>query len=100
MKPPRTIGIRTVAAGDPLASLLSEFRAGRLVALLRGEGLSKSTVQELLQPESAAKLRAILTERVFSEREDRNPGPDSQPVRCRPEHGKVLAFRAKETFKP
>jgi hypothetical protein len=93
MKPPRRVKVGTAASEDPLGSLISAFEAGRLVALLRGEGLTRSTVQELLRPESAAKLRAILTERVFSGREDRDPGPEGQPC-------KVLVFKAKETSEP
>ena len=93
MKPPRRVNVDTAAAEDLLGSLISEFKAGRLVTLLRGEGLTWSTVQELMRPESAAKLQAILTERVSSRREDRDPGPESQPC-------KVLVFKAKETFRP
>lgn len=100
MKPPRRVKVDAAAAEDPLALLISEFKAGRLVALLRGEGLTRSTVQELLRPESAAKLQAILTERVFSGHEDRNPGSENQPCRFQPGYGKVLVFKAKETFKP
>jgi hypothetical protein len=100
MKPPRRVQVDAAAAEDPLALLISAFKAGRLVALLRGEGLTRSTVQELLRPESAAKLRAILTERVLSGREDRNPDPESQPCRSQPGYGKVLVFNAKETLRP
>jgi hypothetical protein len=98
MKPPRRVKVDTAAADDPLAVLISAFKAGRLVALLRGEGLTRSTVQELLRPESAAKLRAILTEPVFSGREDRDPRPENQPRRFQPGYGKVLVFKAKATF--
>lgn len=100
MKPPRRIKDGTAAAEDPLALLISAVHESRLVSLLRGEGLTRSTVQELLRPESAVKLRAILTERVFAEREDRDPDPESQPGRFQPEDGKVLAFKAKERFRP
>jgi hypothetical protein len=66
---------------------------GRLVALLRGEGLTKSTLQELLRPESVAKLRGILTDRSVPEREDHNPGP------IQPGEGKVLVFKAREAVR-
>lgn len=100
VKPPRRVQVDAAAAEDPLALLISAFKAGTLVALLRGEGLTRSTVQELLRPESAAKLQAILTERVFSGREDRDPDPESQPCRFQPGYGKVLVFKARETVKP
>jgi hypothetical protein len=40
-------------------------RAGRLVPLLKGVGLNRSTIEELLRPESLSALRAILTDHLF-----------------------------------
>ena len=100
MKPPRKIRLDTATAEDPLEMLISAIRAGRLVALLRGEGLTRGTVEELFRPESAAKLRAILNERVFSVCEDRNAGPGCRRRQARPGGGKVLAFKGKERFGP
>jgi hypothetical protein len=94
MKPPLRVKVQTSASAEPPASSVSEIEVARLVALLRGEGLTGSTVQELLKPESAAKLRRILTDRAFPEREERNPGP------VQPEEGKVLVFKKKEATKP
>jgi len=45
-------------------------RSGRLVRLLKGEGLSKSTVEELLRPESLLALRGILTDRLSGTEEE------------------------------
>ena len=93
MKPPRRVKCDTAAAEEPFTLLNSAVEVGRLVALLRGEGLNKSTILELLRPESAAKLRGILTTRPSSGRESRNPGP------VQPEDGKVLVFKAREAVK-
>ena len=100
MKPPRRIKVDTAAAEETLTLSDPAIEVGRLIALLRGEGLTKITVQELLRPESAAKLQAILPECAFSGSEDRNPGPEHQPGGPRPEDGKVLVFKARETFRP
>ena len=67
---------------------------GRLVALLSGEELTKSSIQDLLRPDSTAKLSGILTYSPPLGRKDHNPGP------VQPEEGKVLFFRAKEAIKP
>lgn len=45
-------------------------RSGRLVRLLKGEGLSKNTVEELLRPESLLALRGILTDHLFGTEEE------------------------------
>ena len=87
MKPPLRIKVPTSASAELPAMSISEIEVARLVALLRGEGLTGSAVQELLNPESAAKLSRILTDRAFPEREELNPGP------VHPEEGKVLVFK-------
>lgn len=38
----------------------------RLVGLLKGDGLTRDTVEELRSPQSALLLRAVLTDRVFA----------------------------------
>jgi hypothetical protein len=88
--PPHRVKVVISAAEEPRKS----SEVARLVALLRGEGLTGSTVKELLKPESAAKLRRILTDRAFPEREERDPGP------VQPEESKVLVFKKKEAIKP
>jgi hypothetical protein len=93
MKPPRRVKVETSAVAEPHALSNSEIEIGRLVALLRGEGLTGSTLQELLKPESAAKLRGRLTDRPFPGREGRKPVPVS------PENCTLLAFRAREVLK-
>jgi hypothetical protein len=100
MKPPRRIHLDTTASGDPLASLISAVEAGRLVALLKGEGLTRSTVKELLKPESAERLRSILNRQVFTGRETFNAVPGIRPGGLRSGDGKVLVFKAKETYRP
>ena len=63
-------------AGDPrtVAGRLDEVsravRSGRLVRLLKSEGLSKNTVEELLRPESLLALRGILTDHLFGTEEE------------------------------
>lgn len=63
-------------------------RTGRLVELLQGKGLTTETVRELLLPESATRLRTILTHHLSAQRTDRGPGARREP-------GKVLAYRTK-----
>lgn len=85
MKPPfRPVDIDAPATEDPLAGVISATEAGKLFALLQGEGLTAGAVRELLRPESASRLRAILTRRVFA-------ADASSPAA--PPNGKVLAFR-------
>ena len=93
MKPPPT-----ATADGPLALLISAAKTGRLVALLRGEGLSECAVEELLRPESAATLRAVLAERLYASRDDHDPSAESQTARLQSAGGKVLAFKARESF--
>jgi len=100
MKPPREVNDDTAAASEKLEEISSALRTGRLVELLRGKGLNKGTVGELLMPDSAANLRAILTDHVSSRRRERAAGAGHEPGQLRPEGGKVLAYRAKETSKP
>lgn len=93
MKPPRGIDFEPTSAGDPLALLVAAVETGRLVALLRGEGLTRNTVAELLEPGSAARLRFMLNRRVFTERESNDP---DREIRS----GEVLVFKARETRRP
>lgn len=69
MKPPRGDDLDTGAVAGRLDELSQAVRAGRLVTLLRGEGLSRSTVEELLRPESLSALKGILTDHLFETKE-------------------------------
>jgi hypothetical protein len=64
MEPPPVDDIDTSAAAGLLDELSLAVRDGRLVRLLKGEGLTKRTVEELLRPESALKLKAILIDHL------------------------------------
>ena len=96
MKSPRSADFDTgVAGAGPLDELSVAVRAGRLVALLEGEGLNQGTVEELLRPESIEALKAILTDHLYPESEHgtrndrRNPGldkPGNAPAED-PRHG-------------
>ena len=69
----------------------------RLVDLLRGKGLTKDTLRELLMPDAATNLRAILTHSVASTQRSRDGRIGSEADRVPSEAGKVLAFRSKES---
>jgi hypothetical protein len=90
MKPPQRVKVEECAAAGPPAFSDAAIEVARLVALLRGVGLTGSTLQELLRPESAAKLKGMLTDCPFPVRAERNPGP------VMPEKSKLLAFKARE----
>jgi hypothetical protein len=75
--------------------LTSAAQTGRLVALLRGEGLSEGTIQELLLPESVAKLQEILDSSAFPAHHGR---PEGRPAPFHPERRKVLQFKAKQNL--
>jgi hypothetical protein len=84
MKSPPSDDIDTSGAAAGLLDELSlAGRAGRLMTLLKGEGLNRSTVDELLRPEGLSALKAILTDHLFPESEHgtrkdrRNPGFDN-----------------------
>jgi hypothetical protein len=96
MKPPHQIRVVTFRSADPLALLRSAVKAGGLVALLRGEGLTRSTVEELLRPDSAAQLRSMLHMHVFPAEKAINPDPEGPSDRCNPVGGKLLVFKRKE----
>ena len=70
MKPPARHDLHTGAVAGRLDELSGVVRSGRLVRLLKGEGLSKNTVEELLRPESLLALRGILTDRLFGTEEE------------------------------
>jgi hypothetical protein len=109
MKPPPRDVIDIRAAAGRLDELSSALRAGRLAGLLKGKGLTRTTIDELLRPESTSRLKAILTDHLSlewdrgagkgrhnSEEDDSGHGPADGPC----QGGKVLVYRAKETFRP
>jgi hypothetical protein len=59
---------RAVAGG--LDEVSRAVRSGRLAGLLKGEGLSRNMVEELLRPESLLALRGILTDHLFGTEEE------------------------------
>jgi hypothetical protein len=69
MKPPPRDDLDTGAVAGPLDELSRAVRSGRLVPLLKGEGLDRNTVEELLRPESLLALRRILTDHLFGTEE-------------------------------
>lgn len=96
----------TGAATDSFDTLISAFKAGKLVELLKGNGLTRATLEELLRPESAVKLKALLTKQVFAGGDDGDrafpidigeAGPRHQPGQSQ-SRGKLLIYKAKETF--
>lgn len=64
MKPPPVDDIDTGTGASLLDELHLAVRDGRLAGLLKGKGLNRSTIEELLRPESALKLKAILTDHL------------------------------------
>ena len=70
MKPPPRHDLHAGAVAGRLDELSRAVRSGRLVRLLKGEGLSKNTVEELLRPESLLALREILTDHLFGTEEE------------------------------
>lgn len=109
MKPPPRDVIDMRAAAGRLDELSAALRAGRLAGLLKGEGLTRATIDELLRPESASRLKAILTDHLSPEwdrgvgkihrsreEHDSGHGPADGPS----QGGKVLIYRAKERFRP
>ena len=109
MKPPPRDDIDTSADAGLLEDLASAVRAGRLVGFLKGKGLTRSTVEELLRPESAARLKAILTDHMLPEldrgalKSGRKNGvndPGHEPADSTHQGGKVLAYHKQETCKP
>ena len=69
MKPSPRQDLDAGAVAGRLDELSRVVRAGRLVSLLKGEGLSKNTVEELLRPESLLALRGILTDHLSGTKE-------------------------------
>ena len=84
MKPPPSDDVEACDSG-PLGELYSAVRSGDLVGVLRGEGLTRGTIDQLLRPENAPGLRSILTDHLSSAKREPCPG------------GKVLTFRRKKT---
>jgi len=66
MKPPAKDDLDPGTRAAPLGELSLAFRSGRLVELLKGDGLDRSTVEELLSPESLEVLKTILDDHLFS----------------------------------
>ena len=79
------------AAADLLEELATALRSGNLVGLLKGDGMTWGTAEELQWPESVSKLKAILTDHITSA-----DLPGGECVDTRRETGKVLTFRRKE----
>lgn len=107
MGPPRKSDDDRATAVDSLKTLFSAFKTGRLVDLLKGNGLTRTTLEELLRPESTAKLKAILTDPVYGEPDGGDRGYPIEPVKplegtdlaqFQADCGKVLVYKAKETF--
>lgn len=96
MKPPHEIRVVTSRTADPLAPLRSTVKTGGLVALLRGEGLTRSTVEDLLRPESTAQLRSMLHMHLYPGGKSINSESESPSDRCDRIGGKLLFFRGKE----
>ena len=71
MQPPHPDDHATGTAAGRLDELSRAVRAGRLVTLLKGDGLNKSTVEELLRPGSLSALKAILNDHLFSSEPER-----------------------------
>jgi hypothetical protein len=92
MKPPRRKEGH-VPATRSLLEVSTALAAGRLASLLRGDGLTRETVEELLRPESAAALRSILTDHLGAPRGTKGPAPGRHSP---PGGGKLLAFKARE----
>jgi hypothetical protein len=93
MKPPLRDDIDTSVTSGLLEELQVAVRAGKLVGLLRGRGLDRSTIEDLLRPESALRLKAILTDHLY-------PEADHGTADCRCQGGKVLVYRRKEGCGP
>lgn len=70
MKPPPRHDLHTGMGAGRLDELSRVVRSGRLVRLLKGDGLSRNTVEELLRPESILALRGILTDCLFGTEEE------------------------------
>ena len=79
------------AAPDLLEELATASRSGKLVDLLRGDGMSWGTAEELQWPESVSRLRAILSDHITS-----TDSPGGECADTRRGAGKVLEFRRKE----
>jgi hypothetical protein len=95
MRPPRPNGSDTGAAESLLVELSTALKAGRLVELLRGKGLTRHTIEELMRPESAAKLKVMMTDNLFTTEATHGPGHAPGPIPS--EGGKVLVFKARKT---
>lgn len=96
MRPPRGEDPERANARR-LEEISSALETGRLVELLRGKGLSKDTVRELLMPDSATNLRAILTHSMSSRQRNGECRAGGEADRGPSEGGKVLAFKSKES---
>jgi hypothetical protein len=102
MQPPARDDIDTSVAADLLEEIQLAVRAGRLVGLLKGRGLNRRTIDELLRPESALTLKAILTDHLYPEEDHRaraarrnnEEGDPGHASADGPHHGgKVLVYQ-------
>ena len=109
MKQPPGEELDAIAATESLERLAAAVREGRLVGLLKGEGLSRETIAELLRPESRSRLKSILNDHMFPEtnhhaRGDRcdiravSSGNGFVDRQC--QSGKLLAFRRRRRREP
>lgn len=102
MKPPTRDDIDSRATAGLLEEIDLAVRTGRLVGLLKGRGLNKSTIEELLRPESALRLRAILNDLLYlkedhrartARRNNEEGDPGHGPAQGLDQGRKVLAYR-------
>jgi hypothetical protein len=92
MKPPRPTENLLVEVSTALA-------AGRLVELLRGHGLTKRTIDELLSKESAVTLKSMLTQHLGPLAGGHDPDSRQESGSFPSGGGRVLAFRARESYR-
>jgi hypothetical protein len=117
--PPPGDDFDAAATADLLEELASAVRSGRLAEILEGEGLTKTTIEELLWLDGTTRLKAILPDPNVSESEIEAEAEANDAVRaeveaeandaaraevetealderdpCRSEGGKLLPFRS------
>jgi hypothetical protein len=98
MQPPRG-DANDPAAAAQLEEISEAVEAGRLVELLTSKGLTRSTVDELLRPESAVRLRTILAGHLHRPGGRGRPEAGTSTPKRACEGGKVLVFRPKEAIR-
>jgi hypothetical protein len=109
MMPPPRDDIDTRVAEGRLEEIDQAVRSGKLVGLLEGRGLNRSTVEELLRPESALRLKAILTDHLYAEQDNGAPVARRNNEEADPGHGPadgldqvgtVLVYQKREGLGP